>query len=135
LLDGEQTFVVTHPFHPLKGREFALVTYRHNWGEDRVYFHDDLEKLSALPASWTSLAPKDPFREVAAERCLLRFVDLVELLALARQIAERGDATNWSAGGSCPRDYAAAVHKIVPETEFGSDTPACETAAVTAKYN
>jgi len=25
----------------LAGREFDLVTYRHNWGENRVYFHDD----------------------------------------------------------------------------------------------
>ena len=80
---------MTHPFHPLKGREFALVTYRHNWGEDRVYFHDEDGTLSALPANWTSLAPKDPFREVAAGRCLLRFVDLMELLALACQIGER----------------------------------------------
>jgi len=80
---------VTHPFHPLKGRTFTLVTYRNNWGEDRVYFHDDRGNLTVLPASWTSVAPKDPFREVAAGRCLLRFVDLMELLALARQIRER----------------------------------------------
>jgi hypothetical protein len=66
-----------------------LVTYRHNWGEDRVYFHDDGGDLAALPASWTSVAPKDPFREIAAERCLLRFFDLIELLALARQMGER----------------------------------------------
>jgi uncharacterized protein DUF5372 len=89
LCGGERTFVVTHPFHPLKGREFALVTYRHNWGEDRVYFHDDGRNLASLPASWTSVAPQDPFREFAAGRCLLRFVDLIELLALARQIAEK----------------------------------------------
>jgi hypothetical protein len=90
--DG-QTFVVTHPFHPLKGREFALVSYRHNWGEDRVYFHDDRGHLTALPASWTSVALKDPFREVAAGRCLLRFVDLIELLALACQIGTREAGT------------------------------------------
>jgi hypothetical protein len=94
LRDGERTFFVTHPFHPLKGREFALVTYRHNWGEDRVYFHDDQGNLTALPASWTSVAPKDPFREVAAGRCLLRFVDLIELLALTRQIGERETGTH-----------------------------------------
>jgi hypothetical protein len=93
LSDGERTFVVTHPFHPLKGCEFTLVTYRHNWGEDRVYFHDDRGSLMALPASWTSLAPKDPFREVAGGRCLLRFVDLIELLALTRQIAGRGSGS------------------------------------------
>jgi hypothetical protein len=71
-----------------------LVTYRHNWGEDRVYFHDDRGNLAALPASWTSVAPKDPFREVAAGRCLLRFVDLIELLALTRQIGERETGTH-----------------------------------------
>jgi hypothetical protein len=83
--------VVTHPFHPLQGREFALVTYRHNWGEDRVYFHDERGNLTSLPASWTSVGAKDPFREIAAGRCLLRFVDLVELLAVARRIAQRDD--------------------------------------------
>lgn len=83
--------MVTHPFHPLKGCEYSLVTYRHNWGEDRVYFHSDNGDLSSLPASWTSVAPKDPFREVATGRCLLRFVDLLELVALARQIAARDD--------------------------------------------
>lgn len=80
---------MTHPYHPLKGREFDLITYRNNWGEDRVYFRDDGDNLASLPASWTSLAPQDPFREVAAGRCVLRFVDLMELLALARQIGER----------------------------------------------
>ena len=85
--------MVTHPFHPLKGCEYSLVTYRHNWGEDRVYFHADKGDLSSLPVSWTSVAPKDPFREVAAGRCLLRFVDLLELAALARQIAARDDCS------------------------------------------
>ena len=26
---------VTHPFHPLYGRDFEFVAHRHNWGEDR----------------------------------------------------------------------------------------------------
>lgn len=98
---------MTHPFHPLIGREFALVTYRHNWGEDRVYFYDERGNLSALPASWTSVAPKDPFREMAAGRCLLRFVDLMELVALARQIGERDDGANDGAGRS--------VSEIMPQ--------------------
>jgi hypothetical protein len=89
---------VTHPFHPLKGRSFALVTYRYNWGEDRVYFRDDRGDLTALPASWTNVAPKDPFREVAGGRCVLRFVDLLELVALARQIAVRDDDASANDG-------------------------------------
>jgi hypothetical protein len=82
-------FVVTHPFHPQKGCEFRLVTYRHNWGEDRVYFHDDQGVLSSFPASWTSFAARDPFLEAAEGKCILRFVDLIELLALGRQVRER----------------------------------------------
>ena len=34
-----QTFRVTHPFHPLRGRTFPLVDCRQTWGEDRVYFY------------------------------------------------------------------------------------------------
>ena len=28
---------VTHSFHPLYGRDLEFVTYRQNWGEDRVH--------------------------------------------------------------------------------------------------
>jgi hypothetical protein len=42
---------VTHPFHPLYGREFRLVDFRRAWGEDRVYFHTEHGELVRLPAS------------------------------------------------------------------------------------
>jgi hypothetical protein len=29
-------FRVTHPFHPLFGRQYDLIDYRHFWAEDRV---------------------------------------------------------------------------------------------------
>ena len=32
---------MTHPFHPLFGRRFEFVSRRRNWGEDRVYYHDE----------------------------------------------------------------------------------------------
>jgi hypothetical protein len=35
---ADTTFEVIHPHHPLRGQKFKLVTYRNNWGEDRVYF-------------------------------------------------------------------------------------------------
>ncbi|MCB1873320.1 MAG: hypothetical protein KDI49_15190 [Gammaproteobacteria bacterium] len=44
-----QFFRVTHPFHPLLGREFTLVDRRTTWGEDRVYFSVmNLSGLSSL---------------------------------------------------------------------------------------
>jgi hypothetical protein len=41
---------VTHPFHPLYGRDFEFVARRQNWGEDRVHLHD--EKGRPLEVIW-----------------------------------------------------------------------------------
>ena len=79
---------MTHPFHPLCGREFELVTYRQNWGEDRVYFHDDQGQLRALSAGWTSLGADDPFVVISAGRSAFRTVDLLELAGLLRGLQE-----------------------------------------------
>jgi hypothetical protein len=77
---------VTHPFHPLYGREFELVVYRQNWGEDRVHLHDESGVLFSLPAGWTDAAAADPFVVIAAGRCpftvagLLGLADLIDRL-------------------------------------------------------
>ncbi len=85
--DPTARFQITHPFHPLTGREFAVVTWRHNWSEDRVYFLDDEEKLRSVPSQWTSLVPEDPAIVVGAGRAHLRVVDLLELTTLLREHA------------------------------------------------
>ncbi len=51
---AETNFEVIHPHHPLRGQKFKLITYRHNWGEDRVYFHDATGRLRSIPAGWTT---------------------------------------------------------------------------------
>ena len=70
---------ITHPFHPLRGREFEFVRQKKNWGEDRVWFYDDEGELRLLPAAWTDRAPSDPFVVVAAGRSAFRLCDLLEL--------------------------------------------------------
>ena len=79
---------MTHPFHPLCGREFDLVTYRHNWGEDRVYFHDDQGQLRSLSAGWTSVGADDPFLAISAGRSAFRTPDLLELVDLLDELQE-----------------------------------------------
>ena len=74
---------MTHPYHPLFQQEFELVSYRQDWGEDRVWFQDKLGRLHSLPTSWTDASAVDPFVAVAAGRSLFRVADLIEL---ARQI-------------------------------------------------
>ena len=73
---------MTHPFHPLFGREFSLVTYRYSWGESRVYFHDDQGRLASLPAEWTSIWPPSAFVHQAAGRALFCVADLLRLADL-----------------------------------------------------
>jgi hypothetical protein len=72
-------FRVTHPYHPLFQQEFELVSYRQDWGEDRVWFQDKLGRLHSLPTSWTDAGAVDPFVALAAGRSLFRVVDLIEL--------------------------------------------------------
>lgn len=81
-----QTFQVTHPFHPWKGREFSLITYRAHWGEDRVYFHDEQERLISLPARWTNVSPSEPLVVMAEGRSAFRVDDLLQLVALVQQL-------------------------------------------------
>jgi Family of unknown function (DUF5372) len=75
---------VTHPFHPLSGRDFEFVVCRQNWGEDRVHLRDGSGQLFSMPARWTDVAAPDPFVVVAAGRCpftvdgLLAVADLVD---------------------------------------------------------
>jgi hypothetical protein len=77
---------VTHPFHPLFGREFELLTYKQAWGEDRVYFRDDKGRLRRMPVGWTSVEAPDPFRTVAAGRCRFRTGDLLKLADLLSKL-------------------------------------------------
>ena len=80
---------MTHPFHPLAGREYALVNYTFCWGEARVYYYDDAGHLSSLPARWTSVGPADPFVEISAGRSAFRVADLLELSELLDRIRKK----------------------------------------------
>jgi len=62
---------VTHPFHPLAGRDFEFVAYRQNWGEDRIHLHDEDGQPLSLPAGWTDVVAADPFVVIAAGRSAL----------------------------------------------------------------
>jgi Family of unknown function (DUF5372) len=83
---------VTHPFHPLSGREFDFAFRRKTWGEDRVFFFDADGNVCGLPAGWTDADPADPFIVVAAGRSPLRMGELLELAALLERLRGGGDS-------------------------------------------
>ena len=76
---------VTHPFHPQCGREFDVVTFRQNWGDERVYIRGPDDQLISLPVAWTSMGTVSPFVVIAAGRSLFQFEDLLELSRLLEQ--------------------------------------------------
>jgi hypothetical protein len=80
---------VTHPFHPLFGRDFEFVVHRRNWGEDRVYFHGEDGALCSLPAGWTDAEPDDPFVTMAAGRCPFTVAGLLAVADLVDGLRER----------------------------------------------
>jgi len=98
---------VTHPFHPLFGREFELVTQKQAWGEDRVYFRDKKKRLHHVPLGWTSMAALDSFRAAAGGRCRFRTEDLLRLAELIDGLTageRRGRKDN----------YARSVRRTTP---------------------
>jgi hypothetical protein len=89
-LNGEaETFEVTHPFHPLNGKVFALVKCHRNWGEERVYYQDEAGEPRTLPLAWTSLAQIDPFVSISAGRSVFRVSDLLELARLMKSVCDQ----------------------------------------------
>ncbi len=84
--NGEQRFTITHPFHPLYGHTFPLLSQRLAWGEERVFFPDpQTQQMRSLPLSWTNLALPDPFLVVAGGRAVLRWKDLHQLVQFLEQ--------------------------------------------------
>jgi hypothetical protein len=90
---ANDTFQITHPFHPLCGQTFPLITLHQAWGEERVAYRDETGKLHSFPTAWTNLAPPDPFVSQAAGRSHFRLMDLLEL---SRRLAA---LTSTNAGG------------------------------------
>ena len=86
-MSGSGWVRVTHPFHPLAGRELEFVKRRRNWRQDRVYVHDDAGMLVSLPAEWTDAVGEDPFVVVAAGRSPLHVERLLELSELVARLS------------------------------------------------
>ena len=83
---------MTHPFHPLAGRDFEFVVHRQNWGEDRIYLHDESGELFSLPAGWTDVAPADPFVVVSGGRCPFSVSGLLAVGELIDRLHAQRDA-------------------------------------------
>ena len=85
-------FRITHPFHPLRGAEYELVTRKLTWGEDRVFYYDPSGKLKSLLTNVTDVVSTDAFHRVSAGRSAFRVDDLLELRHLVDRQNQAGKA-------------------------------------------
>ena len=86
--DGDGVFRIVHPFHPGHGQQFPIVTIRHNWGEELLYYRDQEGKLVPVPARWTDRVAPDPVVAISAGRSPFRLEDLLELTRLVAALGE-----------------------------------------------
>jgi hypothetical protein len=84
--DESKKFVITHPFHPLSGKEFEFVSCLNQSGEYRVHFYVEKDRLISIPAHWTNLLPEDPFIKISAGCSYFRVEDLVRLNQLIKDL-------------------------------------------------
>jgi hypothetical protein len=81
---------VTHPFHPLSGRELACVGERYNRYGRRLLLRVDEVAVCSVPLQWTDLATPAPEIVLGKQRALFRVADLLELARLVDQMRARG---------------------------------------------
>jgi len=88
--DQVQYCTVTHPFHPLYGKKIQIVLLRRNWGENRVFYHQEDGRLTSIPACWTSSYNPDVFNVIAKGRSVFRFKELLELVRIVDEFLSEG---------------------------------------------
>jgi hypothetical protein len=88
-------FRITHPFHPLRGAEYELVTRKLTWGEDRVFYYDPGGNLKSLMTNVTDVVSMDAFDRISAGRSALRVDDLLELRSIFDKL---GLSEKWKQG-------------------------------------
>jgi hypothetical protein len=84
-------FRITHPFHPLRGAEYELVTRKLTWGEDRVFYYAPNGKLKSLLTNMTDVVSTDAFDRISAGRSAFRMDDLLELRRLFAKRKQSGE--------------------------------------------
>jgi hypothetical protein len=102
---------VTHPFHPLSGRQLVCVGERYNRYGKRLLLQDADGELCSVPPQWTDIMTQDLDIVIGNGRALLRLADLLELA----ELIERLDADGTRA--SRKSKYAANVNTNTPPTE------------------
>ena len=81
---------VTHPFHPLSGRQFLCIGERYNRYGTRLLLEVGAGVVCSVPPQWTDLVTPEPEMVIGQGRAFFRVADLVELARLVTQLGRNG---------------------------------------------
>ena len=79
--------MVTHPFHPWRGRAFELWAERYSWGRHWLLSRDEDGREVSVDVRWTNRAEIDAYVAVSAGRSTFRFEDLLRLATLVSDLS------------------------------------------------
>ena len=99
---------ITHPFHPLTGKQLACVGERCNPYGKRLLLRVDDGAVCSVPQQWTDLAVPDPEIVIGKHRALFRVADL---LGLARLVDQTQQTCRIEGRRQCKRNSAAYVKR------------------------
>jgi Family of unknown function (DUF5372) len=80
---------ITHPFHPLSGRQLPCVGERYNRYGMTLLLQIDDESVCSVPPQWSDVVAVDPEIAMGGHRALFRVVDLLELAGLVDRLSKR----------------------------------------------
>jgi len=63
--------------------------YKNAWGEDRVYFYNEDQQLTVIPANWTNVVAIDPVVTIAAGQAPFRANDLLEIARMIHSLSRK----------------------------------------------
>jgi hypothetical protein len=77
---------ITHPFHPLCGKNFPILKARRVAGVDRLSLRGSPDGSLAIPLEWTDQAPPSAFEHLGMQAPILDTRRLLELVELVQQL-------------------------------------------------
>jgi hypothetical protein len=80
---------VTHPFHPLSGRQLAWVGERCNRYGTTLLLQTDDGAICTVRPQWTDVVAADPETVLGGQRALFRVADMLELAGLVDRLSGR----------------------------------------------
>lgn len=80
---------VTHPFHPLSGRQLACVGERCNRYGMTLLVETGEGLVCAVRPQWTDVVAPDPEIVLGGQQALFRVADLMELARLVDRLSGR----------------------------------------------